>query len=209
MHMKIIPHLALLGSLTLLVMASSARATLITGTDPSFGANSLTIDTQTELAWLNLSFTQGLSYNQVLADMQPGGRFSGYTFASTQEAINLFADAGIGAPNIYSLSTPAIGTLISFVGSTGPINGYSGFIGISGTSDGSGGQEAPAIYASGINGTEYYIAYDGTDGTSYGDSTSTPDVGDWLVKTVPEPGIWSVAIAGLPALRLMRRRLKS
>src|SRR5215469_12004001 len=98
----------LAGTATLMLMAFSARANLVMGTDPAFGANSLTIDTQTELAWLNLSFTAGLSYDQVLADMQPGGIFSGYTFASSLQVTDLFSDAGISGSGYYSFSTPAI-----------------------------------------------------------------------------------------------------
>jgi hypothetical protein len=93
--MKAVLHSAFLGALTLLLMALSVRGSLITGADPSFGANSLTIDTQTELAWLNLSFTASLSYNQALADLRPGGMFSGYTFASSHQVTGLFADTGI------------------------------------------------------------------------------------------------------------------
>jgi hypothetical protein len=153
--MKTILHFAFFGTITLLLMASSACASLVSGADPSFGANSLATDTQTELAWLNLSFTAGLSNNQVLTDLQPGGMFSGYTFASSQQVTGLFADAGISGTGNFSLSTPAISSLISFVGSTGPINGE--------------------------------------------------DLGDWLVKPVPEPGVGSIAIVGLIACAIMGR----
>ncbi|HEY1789945.1 MAG TPA: hypothetical protein VGJ73_17500 [Verrucomicrobiae bacterium] len=205
--MKIIRHVALLGTVTLLVTALSARASLITGTDPGFASDSLTIDTQTELAWLNLSFTADLSYNQVLAGMQPGGIFNDYTFATSQEVAGLYADAGISAAGYYSLSTPAIGSLISLVGSTTMNNGQPGFVAISGTSDGPGVQEAPSIYATGVNGTDFYFVSDGTeaDSTSYGVSTSLPGVSDWLVKTVPEPSMGSIGVLGLMICAGVRR----
>ena len=208
--MKTILHSALPGTVALLVMALSTRASLLTGTDPAFGANSLTIDTQTQLAWLNLSYTADLSYNQVLTDMQPGGMFSNYTFATSQEVVGLYADAGIGVLGYNSLSSPAISSLISLVGSTGPINGYPGFIAISGTSNGPGAQAAPAITAVGINGNEEYFVSGGpgSGSTSYGDSTSYPTVADWLVTTVPEPCVGSIAIAGIAVLTLAPR-LKS
>ena len=205
--MKTIHLSVLLGTVALLLAATSAHATLIVGTDPEFGADSLTVDTQTELAWLNLSYTAGLSYNQVLADMQPGGMFSNYTFATSQEVTDLYADAGISGPAYYYLSWPAIGNLISLVGATGTINGEPGLIAVSGTSDGPGQQEAPAIYATSVLGTEVYFVSDGTGigSTSDGDSTPYSDVGDWLVTTAPEPGIGSVAMAGLTALLFIRR----
>ena len=188
-----------------MLMALSARATLITATDPAFGANSLTIDTQTDLGWLNLSFTAGLSYDQVLADMQPGGMFSNYTFATIHEVDGLYADAGIGAAGYYPLSTPSIQSLTSLVGSTDTVNGEPGFIAVSGTSDGPGAQEATFIYATGVNGTEVYSVSDGTIYSSYGDGYGTPTVADWLVTTAPEPCIGSIAAAGFAALVFMRR----
>ena len=208
--MKTIHHSALLGTVTLMLMALSARADLVTGADPAFGANSLTIDTQTELAWLNLSFTAGLSYNQVLADTQPGGMFSGYTFATSQQVGDLYADAGIGVAGNYPLSTPAIASFISLIDPTGSINGEPGFVAVSATSAGAGVQEAPRISAydviGGPNGTGEYLVSDGTGAFSadYGDNTSYPDLSDWLVTTVPEPNVWSVAIAGLIAFALVR-----
>ena len=208
--MKSIRLPALLGTVTFMLMALSARATLITGPDPAFGANSLTIDTQTGLGWLNLGFTAGLSYNQVLADMQPGGMFSGYTFATSQQVADLYADAGIGAPGNYPLSTPVIASFISLIDPTGSINGEPGFAAVSATSAGAGVQEAPRISAydviGGPNGTGEYLVSDGTGAFSavYGDNTSYPDLSSWLVTTVPEPGVWSVAIAGLIAFAFVR-----
>ena len=208
--MKSIPLFAPLGIVTLMLMALSARADLVTGTDPAFGANSLTIDTQTELGWLNLSFTAGLSYNQVLAHMQPGGMFSNYTFATSQQGADLYIDAGISAAGIYPFSTPAIGLFISLVDPAGTINGEPGFLAVSGTSAGAGLQEAPSIYAYGPVGypigTDVYFVSDGTgDGsTDYGVNTSYPDLSDWLVQTVPEPGVGPIAIAGLIAFAFVR-----
>ena len=205
-NMKSIHHSALIGTVTLMLMASSARADLLTGTDPAFGANSLTIDTQTELAWLNLSFTAGLSYNQVLADTQPGGIFSGYTFATSQQVADLFTDAGIGATGEYPLSTPAIGSFISLIDSTGSINGYPGFNAINGTSADPGQEhDAQCIYAVGDTGTEVYFVEDEIDDAGYGNTFSDPSVSDWLVQAVPEPGVWSIAIAGLIAFAFVRR----
>jgi len=74
-----------LHSLILVLVVSlslPAKAALIQGTDPRFGPNSLTIDTSTELAWLNLTETADLSYLQVIADTAPGGIFSGYRYAT-------------------------------------------------------------------------------------------------------------------------------
>jgi len=206
--MKTFLRSGLLGTVTLLVMALSARANLVTGTDPAFGANSLTIDTQTGLEWLDLGFTAGMSYNEVLADMQPGGMFSNYTFATSQQVDNLYNDAGVGNGGYYYVTAPAIGTLMSLLGPTETADGYPGFIAFSGTSNGGGAQAAPGILPVGINGNVFYEVTDGvTSGSSFGDSFSDPALADWLVQ-VPEPGIGSIGLVGLIGCGVVRR-LKS
>lgn len=208
--MKTIYHSVLPGTVILMLMALSTQANLVTGTDPAFGAGSLTIDTQTGLAWLNLSATADLSYNEVVADMQPGGLFSNYTYATIQEVDGLYADAGIGGTGYFPLSTPAIGSLISLVGATKTQNGEPGFNAILGNAGPPDSQEAASIYVSGVDGIDEWFVSDGTYdiSTAFGDSYSDPTIASWLVTTVPEPGVGSVAFAGLIGLVFVRR-LKS
>src|SRR6516165_3756551 len=85
-----------------------AKANLIPATNPSFGANSLTIDTGTGIAWLNLTASAGLSYQQVLADTQPGGIFYGFRFATDQEVLNLYSSAGFTTGFYPSSSQPIL-----------------------------------------------------------------------------------------------------
>ena len=137
---------------SLLLAAVSARANLIPANDPRFGRDSLTIDTSTGLAWLDVNLSAGLSYNQALADTGPGGLFSGFRYATAQEVLNLYSAAGIPGFGDYPLSTPSILSFLSLVGTTGSINGYPGILALSATSLG-GAQAAPAVYATGVNGT--------------------------------------------------------
>ncbi len=68
---------------------------VIEDTDPAFGPNSLTVDLANGLSFLDLSVTEGMSYNDVLADPN----FAGYRHATAAEITNLFISAGITAIN--------------------------------------------------------------------------------------------------------------
>lgn len=177
----------------------SVRATLVTGTDPRFGPNSLTIDTRTQMAWLDLNESLGLSYNQALADTLPGGLFDGYRFATVPDVLGLYSSAGIPTNGYYSLENPSIASLISLVGPTGTFQGWPEIAGITGSFNDRGLLYSAQMYASGVNSQLYYLVTCGPGlfDTQYGPDFSAPDLGDWLVKEVPEPGIGLMAIGGL------------
>src|SRR5450756_2195430 len=176
--------------ISLLAVGLPAPANLIQTTDPSFGLNSLTIDTTTGLTWLDLTASAGLSYQQVLTATLPGGIFSGFRYATGPEVISLYTDAGIPGVGYYSASNPAITSFISLVGATSSQDGHPETFGISGTSDGSGSQFVPGIdffYNTGVP-TYQVTGIPGQGGDlSYGVTTSFPTVGSWLVA-VPETG---------------------
>jgi hypothetical protein len=200
--MRMVHHTTLAALVSLLLTGLPAKANLIEATDPCFGVNSLTVDTMTGLAWLDLTASAGLSYQQVLADTQPGGIFSGFRFATAPEILNLYTSAGIPGTGYYPLSTPSILTLISLIGASGTINGQPGMIGLSATAASFDSQYAPAIYATGVSGIQEYWVNGGgynSGGTSYGVTTSYPELGSWLVSSVPESSdasIYVLAAAG-------------
>jgi hypothetical protein len=206
-NMKTIKHNVLVTLTSLLFAVLPAKANLIQATDPSFGLNSLTIDTATGLGWLDLTASTGRSYQQVLAATQPGGIYSGFRFATAQEVLNLYSDAGIPGIGFYSLSTPAIQSLISLLGAPGLINGMPGLLGLSATSPSPGLQNAPVIYAVGKNATEEYWV---NENTSYGVTFSDPEVGSWLVSNVRESSDASINILTAASLvgfsHLLRRQ---
>jgi hypothetical protein len=211
--MTTIRHITLATLVSLLLTGLPARANLIQASDPRFGLNSLTIDTSTGLGWLDLTASAGLSYQQVLADTQPGGVYSGFRFATVPEVLNLYSAAGIPSTGYYSLSTPSIPTLISLVGPSGLINGQPGIIGLSATSALPGAQDAPAIYATGVNGIDVYWVNGGGagygGGTAYGVTTSYPELGSWLVSNVPDSSdasIYVLAAASLIGFKYLHRR---
>lgn len=181
------------------ITTSPARADLYLTDDPTFGPDSVTVDTSTDLGWLNLSETAGLSYGKVSSEMQPGGTFSGFRFATVQEVLGLYSSAGIPGTGIYSLSTPAIPSFLSMIGMSGTINGYPGVLALTGTpyAGAPGFYCAPAIYAFGNSGIEEYMVNDGdfkAGGAAYGSTASYPNLSSWLVEEVPEPANGSFLI---------------
>ena len=209
--MRMVHHTTLAALVSLLLTGLPAKANLIEVTDPRFGQNSLTVDTTTGLAWLDLTASAGLSYQQVLADTQPGGIFSGFRFATAPEVLNLYTSAGIPGTGYYPLSTPPILTLISLIGASGTINGLPGMLGLSATAASFDSQYAPAIYATGVSGIQEYWVNGGgynSGGTSYGVTTSYPELGSWLVSSVPESSdasIYVLAAAGLIGFAFLQR----
>ena len=91
-----------IGAVCLALAASasqSAQATFIQTSDPRFGVGSGVLDTNTGLEWLKVTFSQGLSANQVLAQLSPGGAFSGFRYATRSEFSGLINEV-FGQPDI-------------------------------------------------------------------------------------------------------------
>ena len=72
------------------------------------------LDTDTNLQWLNLTETLGLSVNQALAAN------SGYSLATRDQVATLFGNAGFvtGVSDTDPLNNPAANTLLSLLGCT-------------------------------------------------------------------------------------------
>lgn len=85
--------------------------------DSPFGEDTITYDTDTGLQWLDVTVTQGLSYDNVTAEMVVGGAYEGWRYATVQEFDQLVVNFGYVAVN----SCPWWGRVtlhcdISFVG---------------------------------------------------------------------------------------------
>jgi hypothetical protein len=110
-------------ALGLLIGGKAAWASFITLDDPTFGANALVLDTSTGLEWLNARFSIGLSPGQVTADLQPGGEFAGFRYATEQEYVSsTTAFFGFTSPqdglNNFFLDQNAAEDFISLFGPT-------------------------------------------------------------------------------------------
>lgn len=197
--MKTIRPIILAATILLFLEALPAEALLYLTSDPTFGTDSVTVDTSTGLGWLSLSKSVGLSYDQVLTDTQPGGLFSGYRFATEQEVMTLYLSAGIPGPGYYPLSSPSIQSLISMVGPTFSQFGYPALGAFTATTsttpEDPQPQECAQIYASGLNSTvDYLVTGPNFILLSVNPTLGRPDMGSWLVKEVPEPSQTSIFV---------------
>lgn len=61
--------------------------------------SALLLDTTTGLQWLDLSVTADQSYNQILAQLQQGGAYDGFRYATREEVLHLWSEANISDTN--------------------------------------------------------------------------------------------------------------
>lgn len=70
------------------------------------GDGAILRDTNTGIEWLDLFHTRGRSYNDVFANLGAGGDFEGFRFATRNEILGLFIDAGIPDIDVGFAGTP-------------------------------------------------------------------------------------------------------
>lgn len=181
------------------------------GTQTAFAATLIddgieTIDTGTNLAWLDLTETNGLSVDQSLS------AFSSYRVATQAEVLGLFATAGLPTFTTFGNTSlnSAASLLISLLGATID-NGST--LGFQGWSLGTGGLNYNDPYVALRNvGTalESTTVYTGLDSNGWRSSSfSVAGVGTYLVREVapiPLPGAVGLLMLGLGALFIVRRR---
>jgi len=91
---------------------------LLVSEDSSFGADSITRDTDTGLEWLGLDYTLTRGYSGVVSQLGPGGTYDGFRLATGAELETLFySSAGISSTDASS-TRAEIFNLISLVGYT-------------------------------------------------------------------------------------------
>jgi len=188
------------GCLLLLLPAVSMRAELIQADSPRYGQNAFTIDTATGLAWLDLPFSVGLSYLEVVAATQAGGSFEGFRYATALEVLTLYADAGIPGTGFYpenSAGGQSASSLISLLGATSFQLDHPQVYGISGTPANFQTRIVPGlafVYDDLVLG--YLVEGIPGESLAWGETTSSLTVGSWLVYQVPEPTSWLIGTMG-------------
>lgn len=176
---------------------SNAQAALVIQDDAGFGHDTLTLDTDTNFLWLDLSFTSNLSRGYVSTQFGEGGDFSGYRYATADEVTALVNEALSVSADVFE----AVEYLGSLVGITKYQSGYPEILAQIDTGKSAG---ANFLYS---NGTPTYQT--GVFGTTYGSGFSSSGVSSWLVKeasAVPVPAAAWLLGAGLAGLAGMRRK---
>ena len=187
-------------------LASSANALLIEADYINSGDGLITVDTVTGLEWLDLTETDGMSFNMVEAELLVGGSLFGYRYATLGEVYQLWDNAGIntvGLPNPAGSGTsgpePSIENyepiLIfqDFVGTTNVSDRLIDSIGLVSDFDpGTPGNHIIAMarrFTSGnFSGTGLITATSGRDPNIAG-----TNVGSWLVK-IDRPEVIGIEI---------------
>ncbi len=92
-----------------------ARAELI----PISGPPQIIYDTESGFDWLHLSETQGMSFNEITASLQPGGEFEGWQLGAKGEVGVLLAHGGMDfGGGSLSGSPQAIRNVLALLGTT-------------------------------------------------------------------------------------------
>ena len=170
---------------------------LVKATDPRFGQDSVTVDTSTNLAWLDVDLSEGRSFMDVASELGPGGDFSGYRFATPAEISNLFDTFGFTEETI----SPAPLTSMFF-----------DLFGVTSSQDGNPEIFGWASNAGPIYGLDFFLGgLGGTYGVYRGDVLSQnpafafPGTGSWLVRQTSEPQVLLLLGLALICLRFARR----
>lgn len=178
--------------------SSFANASLVSVDLHAPGDGLLTLDTTTGFRWLDLDQTTFRTYNEMTAELLPGGEFYGYRRATMHEVDELYTNAGITQRGSFFGQVAEVQGLLDLIGTL-----YSGFrIGSSAfTADPVG--DWFAITSLFLAPNEGYDAYALAIDNGSGSPNFSSDLGHWLIL-VPSPG--AASLFGLGAMVALRRR---
>ena len=177
--------------------ATSAHATLIVQ-DLVSGDSKITLDTNTNLEWLDVTATLGLSAAAALTTSFV--TVEGFVLATAAQLSTLWA--GVGVTLLPSNNTPSAANLagaqelISKMGCTGNCANPSSLV-----QNGFIAGAIPNRANIGLSGGTTAFAF-----TTFGGSSGSSMRGNYLVRAVPEPATLAGLGLGLAGLGVMRRR---
>lgn len=79
-----------------------AEAILTSVNDPVFGMDAITRDSDTGYEWLDVPLSDNLDYTYVSGQFGAGGAFEGFRYATIDEVVELWMNAGIPDINVGS-----------------------------------------------------------------------------------------------------------
>ncbi len=190
--------------LATVLIPGSASGDVISGDDVVFGIDSITVDTEQGLEFLDLTHSTSRSVNQIMNEFGVGGDFEGFRRASAEEVLTMVSNAGFVVPGIgETVTMPGTPAFTEFVTMTG-------IVGVNGGIRFSRGlvTDAPVVGRSYFVALEDYISAGQDDIIttiiSSGNNDASGSIGHWLVReTVPAPGTLALL---LPMVMTSKRR---
>lgn len=187
--------------------AASSQAAIFATDLSAPGDGLITRDTATNLDWLDWTQGLGFSYQGMLTELQPGGQYDGWRYATVSELHTLMANAGAPDPGGRTTgNVPAVTAMLGLLGA----NDFYGFLGAGNTS--AAFVHDPANSPPGAFGPFGVLTIETFDSPvtakageiGIGLNNVPFGLGHALVRTVPTPG--AAALLGLAGLSACRRR---
>ena len=88
-------RIGIISMLFLCVIFTGAGQSILTEKDLNESDGLLTDDSETGLQWLDLTETYGITYTDMLSQLEPGGDFTGFRYATGAEVEQLWRNGGV------------------------------------------------------------------------------------------------------------------
>lgn len=211
---------SVVGLLCMFIFLSfNATAAVISVDDTGgFGIDVLTRDTDQGLDFLDLTLSQGRSFNDVSGEFGIGGDFEGFRYATIDEFIQLANNFGVNPPfvpgNAANIDTD-IAELVDFLGVTGsigPFNRTTWAITSSISPTNPPGRRRIVEFIDEFDSITFQDRISSEVGLAIDVSTVSLNIGSALVRSqpIPEPGTLLLILLGVGSfigLRQHRKRI--
>lgn len=194
-------------AIPLVFVVSISNASFVSQSNLSFGVDSITLDTDTGLKWLDLTFSTNRTVADVSTQFGSGGDFEGFRYATHNEVDTFLINAGL--PDVDSQSTGnfvPIQNFLPFVGYTVNNPSISVFYGTQGYLEELDQVSGKLLIHRAVVNTDAGLGSAELLTTS---QISSSGSGHWLVQAVPIPGAVWLFGSGLLGLIGIAKRKKS